>query len=707
MWKTGIPAHFPSKIYHDEDFSNYYENNVFKIPSGEVVTIYNDITGRKNAEMALKESNQRFELAMRFSNDGLFDWNLQTNGIYFSPGWKKMLGYEDHEIKNEFSEWERLTKPEDVKASWVMLNELFEGKRERFEIEFQMRHKEGHWVDILSRANVVRDDDGNAVRVVGTHVNITERKRMEAALRENEKFYRDIFEKNRAMKILVDPDSGDIIDANSAACEFYQYSPKEMTAIKVWEINVLGETEIKKLMAREISGKKTDFMFEHRLASGEIRHVQVYSGPIETRGKKLLHSIVIDRTERKRSKEALKANERKYRLLTENIRDVVWVLDVETMRFQYVSPSVKRLRGYTPEEIMAVPVHHALTPEAASQIVDLANQRAKDLQTGKIALDDFFIEQVEQPCKDGSTVWTEVVTNFHINPDNKKVQVLGVTRDITDRIEAEAETKRLQDQLVQAHKMESIGTLAGGIAHNFNNILAIIFGNVELATDDVPDENPATENLEEIRHASIRAKDMVRQLLSFSRKADEKNKHLNVAPIINDSLKMLRTAIPASVEFKTHVTDEACNILGDEAQINQVVMNLVTNAAHAMSEEGLMEVTLKNIQLQEEKTCFDWVLSPGDYVILKVRDSGEGMTPETMARIFEPYYTTKDIGKGTGMGLSVVHGILKRFDGGIRVESEPSKGTLFEAYFPALKRMVGKEKIPEGETKKGRREFSL
>ena len=260
----------------------------------------------------------------------------------------------------------------------------------------------------------------------------------------------------------------------------------------------------------------------------------------------------------------------------------------------------------------------------------------------------------------------------------------------------------MQSQLQQSQKMEAIGTLAGGIAHDFNNILAIILGNAELAADGVPDSNPASESLKEIYQASIRAKDMVRQLLAFSRKSDEKSTPIDMAPIIKESMKMLRTAIPTSVEFKQHISDDFHDVMGDAAQINQIVMNLVTNAAHAMSEEGgLLEVTLEKIILQDEQTCVDRVLSPGPYVRLRMKDTGEGIDPQIMDRIFDPYYTTKEVGKATGMGLSVIHGIVKRHGGGIRVESDLGKGTLFEIYFPALEKTAEEEKEPEGEIKGG------
>jgi PAS domain S-box-containing protein len=187
VWETGEPAYYPTKVYVDDIFANYYENYIFKIPTGEVVTIYNDVTDIKNSEKALKDSEERFSLAMEFANDGLFDWNLETNEIYYSPMWKHLVGYEDDELPNDFSVWETLTHPEDVKRSWKIQNELINRQRDKFEIEFKMKHKDGHWVDILARANAIFDENHKAVRIIGTHVDITERKKLETQLQQAQK----------------------------------------------------------------------------------------------------------------------------------------------------------------------------------------------------------------------------------------------------------------------------------------------------------------------------------------------------------------------------------------------------------------------------------------------------------------------------------------------------------------------------------------
>jgi len=239
--------------------------------------------------------------------------------------------------------------------------------------------------------------------------------------------------------------------------------------------------------------------------------------------------------------------------------------------------------------------------------------------------------------------------------------------------------------------MESIGTLAGGIAHDFNNILGIIIGNAELALDNIPEENPAHLNLEEIRTAGSRAKDVVRQLLSFARKTKLEKKPTNIAPIIQESLRLLRSSIPTSIDIRQNITKDVDTILADPTQINQILLNLCTNADHAMPDGGIIEITLKNEDIDENFTAQPPDLHPGQYVNLTVTDTGHGISQENIDRIFDPYFTTKEVGKGAGMGLAVVHGIVKEHNGIITVESELGKGTTFNIFFPVVKKEAAVE----------------
>jgi len=234
--------------------------------------------------------------------------------------------------------------------------------------------------------------------------------------------------------------------------------------------------------------------------------------------------------------------------------------------------------------------------------------------------------------------------------------------------------------------MEAIGTLAGGVAHDFNNMLGIILGNTELAMDDVPEWNPARFNLEEIKTASLRAKDVVRQLLSFARKTEQERKPVKINSIVTGALKLLRSSIPTSIEIRGNIPRDPETILADPTQINQIMINLCTNAAHAMEEDGgVLEISLDSTTV-DESTAQSYELSPGRSVKLTVSDTGHGIDPEIKDRIFDPYFTTREVGKGSGMGLAVVHGIVMNHDGAITVDSEVGKGTTFNVFLPIVER---------------------
>ncbi|MEJ2655714.1 MAG: response regulator, partial [Desulfobacterales bacterium] len=264
-------------------------------------------------------------------------------------------------------------------------------------------------------------------------------------------------------------------------------------------------------------------------------------------------------------------------------------------------------------------------------------------------------------------------------------------------------TAILEAQLLQAQKMESIGTLTGGIAHDFNNLLNIILGNTEMAMEDCPASHPAKHNLSEIRIASLRARDVVKQLLSFSRKIDPKQEPVKLAELVKDTLKFLRATIPTNIEIRKNIPDDVDDaILADSTKINQVMINLFTNAAHAMEDTGGVIITgIENIYLDQIQAHGYPDLSPGNYVKLTVSDTGPGIGADIKDRIFDPYFTTKEVGKGTGIGLSVVHGIVKSYNGAITVNSEAGTGSTFSILFPVTKEKAVAETETEEELPTG------
>ncbi|MEQ8189093.1 MAG: ATP-binding protein [Candidatus Eremiobacterota bacterium] len=281
--------------------------------------------------------------------------------------------------------------------------------------------------------------------------------------------------------------------------------------------------------------------------------------------------------------------------------------------------------------------------------------------------------------------------------NNEDITVMKLVSEIfvnvLNRKKSEAEKKRLEQQIRQAQKMEAIGTLAGGIAHDFNNILGIIQGYTELTLDDLSDRNMSLENMNQVLKACSRAQDLVKQILSFSRQNEQERKSLNLSLIIKEAIKLLRPSLPATIEIKQNIKGKSCIIMADVTQMHQILMNLSTNAAHAMREKGgILGITLEHIELDHMTAKQYEGLQAGNYAKLSVSDTGHGMNRSVMERIFDPYFTTKKTGEGTGMGLSVVHGIVKSHGGEITVYSEPGKGTVFHVYIPLVETYQKEEK---------------
>ena len=515
-----------------------------------------DITERKIAEEALQESRKRFSLAMEASQDGLFDWNLQTNQIYYSPGWKGILGFSDDELPNDFSVWERLTAPEDVERSWKMQQELIIRQRERFEIELKMRHKEGHWVDILSRATALFDNTGRAIRIIGTHVDITQRKKVERELKASENKFAKAFDNAPLLMSISSLEDGKFLDINNTF------------------IHVTGFT-------REIALGRT---------SVEIGFI---------------------------------------------------------------------------------------------------SKQDKDRILNHLALNGRVFElELELKKADGSTLIC-LYSGEKITIEGED-RLLSIAIDITER-------KAMEKTIQESQRMESIGNLAGGIAHDFNNILFPIVGISEMLLEDLPAGSPEHQNVREIFKAGQRGSDLVRQILAFSRQSQQKMLPTRIQLILAEAVKLSRSTIPAYIEIHENIHPGCGPVMADATQVHQVIMNIITNAYHATESTGgkiVIELGEKEVNGSAHTEVGP---RPGKYALMSIADSGHGMPADLLNKIFEPYFTTKEQGKGTGLGLAVVYGIIQAHKGYIDVSSEIGRGTTFNIYLPLMAKSMEKERAEEPE----------
>ena len=385
-----------------------------------------------------------------------------------------------------------------------------------------------------------------------------------------------------------------------------------------------------------------------------------------------------DISDKKKALRDLVTSENRYRTMSGIAQDAIILMD-DHGRIAYWNPAAERIFGYTEGEALGRDLHELIMPPRCAP--ELKNGLARFWSSGEGTAIGQLLEMTA--LRKGGTEFPVELALSALRQEEGWWAV-GIVRDISERVRERTEREDLQAQLRHSQKMEAIGTLAGGIAHDFNNILAAIMGYTELALLEVR-EGSLRDTLIEVRRASGRAKDLVAHILAFSRQGEMARTPVNVAPIIKETLKMLRASLPTTIEIKQTMGQDLGKILADPTQIHQVLMNLCTNAAHAMRETGgVLEVGLSQVHLHGEPVLRTFDIAPGNYLRLTVRDTGQGVDSKIIDKIFDPFFTTKNRGEGTGLGLSVVHGIVISHGGAIEVQSVPGQGTSFALYFPVL-----------------------
>ncbi len=387
--------------------------------------------------------------------------------------------------------------------------------------------------------------------------------------------------------------------------------------------------------------------------------------------------------ERKRVEEALRESEELYRSFVQGFQGIAFRGRINFSPI-FFHGAVEEISGYTEDEFTN-------GDPRWDQIIhpdDLPTISESSEKIGSVP--DYSAEREYRIIrKDGDIRWVHEIIQNLCDRSGKPIMVQGAIYDVTDRKRAEEEKSKLEAKLQQVHKMEALGTLAGGIAHEFNNILWIIIGNTELALYEIPKKHTSRQTLEEILKACLHAEAVVKQILTFSRQAEVEKRPLQIGKVVEEGLDLLRASLPTTIEISRKIECPSGTIIADSTQIHQVLINLCTNAAHAMREKGgVLEVGVVALELDADTVAQYPDLTPGSYLTLSVSDMGKGMDNKIIDRIFEPYFTTKGSAEVTGMGLAVVHGIVKSHGGVIGVQSEQGEGTTFYVFFPRVESEV-------------------
>ena len=609
-----------------------------------------DITERQQAE----DQARQLAAIVASSNDAIIGKDLQGVIQSWNRGAETLLGYQASEMLGvsirKLLPADRRDEEQNILRSY----------------ETQWQAKDGHLINVSITLSSIKDSAGNRIGFSTVARDISAYKQAEAALRQNQALLLSLTE-STPDAIYAKDTQGRYLLLNAAAQKFVGKSAADVLGQDDTAVFPLEEAQ--HLMKDDRRAMTSDIQTIDEFltsADGTVRAVMATKGPLrDAQGNVVgIFGISRDITERKQLEEA------HARLATavEQAGESIQVADLKGT-ILYVNPAFEKACGYTSAEVLG---QNSRLLKSGKQDAEFYRQMWGCLGRGETWKGHFTNRR-----KDG-TLYEEDTTIAPIRDgEGRIVNYVAIKHDVTHELQLEAQVR-------QAQKQEALGQLAGGIAHDFNNILAAILGNVQMAASDTAPDHPARECLDEIQKASDRARSLVQQILTFSRQQPQNRQVIAIEPILSEAVRFLRATIPSGVEIIPTIGPGVPLVLADATQIHQVILNLGTNAWHALEDQpGRIGIQLQAVTLDAAEAALVAGLRPGRFACLTVSDTGKGMDAPTRARIFDPFFTTKEVGKGTGLGLSVVRGIVENHDGAITVVSEPGQGATFQVYFPA------------------------
>ncbi len=638
----------------------------------------------------LETSQEKLSNAVEIARLGHWDYDVTNDSFTFNDQFYKLFYTTVDQVGSyvmSFSQYaRRFIHPDDIDVVQMELKKAKESSDPNYGQKFEHRvlYADGTVGHVAVRLLINQNSEGRTVKVFGVNQDITESKQVQEALRESEEKFKQVFESANVGKSITLL-SGEI-NVNEAFCNLVGYTHEELKYKKWQDLTPVEDIEtIREILDPLLTGYKDSVRFNKRYTHKDGSYVwaDVSCAMRRDHSGKPLHFIttIVDITDRMRAQET----QRRLFAAIQQATDGIMITDCEGI-IEYVNPAIETMTGYSSEELIG----------SKPSILKGRDQDPSFYENlwNIITSGGTWSGQFANRRKNGSLYSGEATIAPVVDESGKIANFVMVKRDVTEHLE-------LSNQLMQAQKMEAVGTLAGGLAHDFNNLLQVIIGYTEILLLTNKPEDRERDGLQKIYSAAQKGSDLVRNLLTFSRKVEPKLRAVDMKREVAEIEKLLSRTIPKNINIVVRTEDQLSEIMADPSQVGQILMNLVVNARDAMPNGGTLSVEMENVDLNKDFCEGKPDLRPGPYVLLTVTDTGHGMDQKTLGRIFDPFFTTKAMGKGSGLGLATVHGIVKQHGGHITCSSEPGHGSTFRIYFPSIKKeqqpaIAGVEDAPIG-----------